>query len=172
MTTYTPHFNLPIRCMFIECQNSILDKYNIPTSDRLPISNVWYLVLRVDSSDYTRVEKGNRSELVGTRTGDFILPSSVKVGFQIRMVNQRWNVFQCLSFVATSSISTAYNSFVPVTIIDGVRPEIFDVSNTIRKGRMSVTATGGTNGSGVNNAPLYIEGCEISFEELNTRLLG
>lgn len=172
--TCSPLFTNPIRCLFVECQEAILNNYNIHINERKQISGVWYLVLRVDSSDYTRIEKGNRSELISTRSGDFISPTLIKLGFSVKIINQKWNVFQCLSFIATSSLSTSFgDTYIPCTVIDAVRPEVTDVASTTRVGRLSVIGTGGTSGNDPDtNAPLYIESYDLVFEEIGKRIVG
>ena len=173
MTTCEVNYNAPIRRLFFLTPQSTLETYNILPQNYLQIGSNWYLVFSVADSNYTRIEEGNRSQLISTRTGDIISPQLLKVGFTAKIENQNWNVFQCISFLAMSSLSTSYYNYTPVNVLDYVRPEITDVTYTSRVGKLSVINQTGTSGSASGtNAPVFGGDFDINFMELNRRLIA
>jgi hypothetical protein len=69
-----------------------------------------------------------------------------------------------------SSISN-YITFIPVTCIDYVRPEIEDDEGTLRRGILTVESGDGTNGTDGTGKPLYVTPYSISFTEIEKRLV-
>lgn len=150
-----------IKNLYIECQTPILDQFNI--INRATISDISYLVIPVISSNYTRLLT-ERSELIDTVNSAFIRPKPVRVGFTVRIINNDWNVRRCLEFIAISSVTSSYNTYIPVTILDYVRPEVTDTNYTTRKGMLTLSAGNGTTGT-------YTEDYEITFNEITKRVV-
>jgi hypothetical protein len=88
----------------------------------------------------------------------------VRVGFTVRIVNNDWNVHRCLEFLAISSVTSSYNNYIPVTVIDYVRPEVTDATATVRKGMLTLSAGNGRTGN-------YTEDYEITFNEITKRVI-
>jgi hypothetical protein len=163
--------NSAIRRLYVECQESILNKYSVPLDKKIILNNIDYLVLSIPSSNYSRIESGEKTSLVDTFRYPFIMPRLIKVGFNVKVDDNDIRVFKCLSFLALSSNSTALsNVFVPVTILDYVRPEVNDLSFTSRKGVLNVFSANGFAGS-LNENPLYVEPYDINFQEINKRFV-
>lgn len=161
-----------IRKLYIECQQSILDKYEISVDKRIIFNSVSYLVVHLDKNEYSRVEMGEKASFTDTFKNAFITPRLIRVGFTAKINDDMANFKRCLEFISVSSISTSYSSvYIPVTVIDYVRPEFDDESFTIRKGLLSVSAGSGYSGSDSNLRPMYAEDYEISFQEYNKRLV-
>jgi hypothetical protein len=150
-----------IKNLYIECQTSILDQFSI--TNRATISGVSYLVIPVISSNYTRLLT-ERSELVDTLNGAFIKPKPVRVGFTVRIVNNDWNVRRCLEFLTISSVTSSYDTYIPITVLDYVRPEVTDATVTVRKGMMMLSAGNGRTGN-------FTEDYEITFNEITKRVV-
>lgn len=161
----------PIRKIYFECQESILNKYEIPIDKKININSVNYLVIAVDSGQYTRIEEGEKSRFVDTFRKPFIIPRNIRIGFSLRIDDNSVNVKRCLEFLAISSISTANsNTYTPVTCLDYVRPEYEDDNFTTRKGMLIINGGTGYSGSS-NEKPLYTEPYEIIFNEIYKRLI-
>lgn len=160
-----------VRNLMFQCPVSILDNCEVNVNNRLTVSDVSYLVLPVDSNNYTRTTIGNKPSFVDTRTKPFITPQVVRVGFTALIENNLYSIKKALSNLAINSISTSYFTYIPVTCLDYVRPEATDLNYTIRYGKLSVDDGTGTGGSGVNERPLYTEFFNISFEEVRKRLV-
>jgi hypothetical protein len=150
-----------IKNLYIECQTPILDQFSI--TNRVTLNSVSYLVIPVISSNYTRLLT-ERSELIDTLNAAFIRPKPVKVGFTVRIVNNDWNVRRCLEYLAISSITSSYNTYIPVTVLDYVRPEVTDANYTVRKGMLTLSAGNGRTGN-------YTEDYEITFNEITKRVV-
>ena len=155
--------NSPIRNLYIECQTAILDQYTIPIDKRTVLNNISYLVIALDSSDYTRIEQGEKSNFTDTFRTPFITPKQIRVGFSARIADNMVNVRRCLEFLAISSVSTSYSgAYIPVTVVDYVRPEYSDTSFTIRKGLLTISAGTGYSGASLTK-PVYTNDYEITF---------
>lgn len=162
----------PIRNLYIECQESILNTYNISSDNRKIISSISYLVLPTDSRNYTRIAEGEKSKYKDSYRKPFITPRNLRVGFNVLIDNNNLNIRRCLEFLATSSISTSNgNVYVPVTILDYVRPEYSDPIFTTRKGLLTLGEGTGYSGSSSSEAPLYTEEYDINFMEIFKRLV-
>ena len=162
----------PIRKIYFECQETILDKYLIPSDKRIIISSINYLVIPVDSGQYTRLEEGDKSNFKDSFRKPFIVPRNIRVGFSLNIDDNSANVRRCLEFLAISSISTANgNAYIPVTCLDYVRPEYEDDVFTTRKGMLMLGAGTGYSGANSDQSPLYTEPYDISFTEIFKRIV-
>jgi hypothetical protein len=159
-----------IRNLFIECQQATLNQFSIPDLYRQEISGVWYLIIPVDATDYTRTIT-EKSDFIDTANAPFLTPKLARVGFTVRVVNTLWCIRQCLEFLAISSVSTSYSNYIPVTVLDYVRPEITDNQATLRKGLLTLEGGGGTSGVDEYGKPLYTTEYQIVFQELEKRLV-
>ena len=164
------YVNTNIRKLYFECQTTILDRFNIDNKNRATISSVSYLVIPVDGNNYTR----NITDTTGkqdTFSSASITPKLVTVSFTVIVEDQQWKLKRCLSYLAKSSISTSYTTFIPLTCLDFVRPEIEDDVMTTRKGILTVESGGGTSGTDEDGKPLYVTPYSITFTEIEKRLV-
>jgi hypothetical protein len=164
------YVNTNIRKLYFECQETILNQFNIDTKNRATINSVSYLMLPVDGNNYTR----NITDTTGkqdTFSSASITPKLVTVSFTVNVEDQQWKMKRCLSYLAKSSISSSYTTFIPVTCLDYVRPEIEDDIMTSRKGILNVESGGGTSGTDGTGKPLYVTPYSITFTEIEKRLV-
>ncbi|GAA6622878.1 hypothetical protein [Scytonema sp. NUACC26] len=162
--------NNHIRNLYIECQQTICTQYGVPELFTTTINSINYLILPVDSTEYSRVET-EKTDIVDTFNNPFISPKLVRVGFRAKVANNLWSIHQTLKFLAISSIASGYNRFIPVTVLDYCHPEITDTTHTVRKGMLKVSSASGTSGVSQNGAPLYTNEYDIEFVELNRRTI-
>jgi hypothetical protein len=164
--------NSPIRKLYFECQDATLNNYGIEEDKRIVISSVHYLIVSIPPEDYTRIEVGEKTGFVDTFRRPFITPRNIRVGFSANITDNKLNIKRCLEFLAVSSVSTSYSStYIPVTVLDYVRPEYSDSVFTTRKGLLTVSASNGYSGSGTSTEPLFTEPYEINFQETGKRLI-
>lgn len=168
-TVNSPSF---IRKLYFQCTETILDNYEVPTDKRTIIGDYSYLVLSVLPSDYTSLQLGDKTSLVSTFSKPFVTPRLVQTGFTAAITEDLYNVYNCLRFIALSSVSTSYETYIPVTVLDYCKPELEDTAAgfTTRKGLLTIEPTSGTSGN--QTAPSFIEGgFRIQFVEINKRLV-
>lgn len=161
-----------VRNLMFQCDVVILNNCEVNINNRLTVNNVTYLILPVDSNNYTRTIIGNKSSFVDTRTTPFITPQLVRVGFTALIENNVYSIKKALSNLAINSISTSYFNYIPVTCLDYVHPEPTDLNYTTRYGKLVIDDGKGFSGSGVSERPLYTEFFNISFEEVRKRLVA
>jgi len=168
MSFSTSFTNNPIRSLLFLCPTAITTQFSIP-SEKLTTdtSGNSYLIIPVDKNDYKR-STTDKTTLVDTYQSPFVSPKIVRVGFSATVQDESWNVRQCLEFLAISSISTGYNVFTPVTVLDFCRPEVTDGEYTTRQGILNLSD--GTGISGIAGQE-YTTAYEINFSELNRRLI-
>jgi hypothetical protein len=160
-----------IRNLLFECQSSISTQFNVPEKYLTTISGIQYVMIPVDSNSYKR-KVDRRSTRVDTFSSPFIAINLATVSFSATVVNELWCIRQCLEFLATSSISTSYTRFIPVTCLDYVRPEIMDGAVTVRKGILTLADGQGTSGTNQSDlTPLATTSYELMFEEVTKRLV-
>ena len=160
-----------IRKLYILTTNTVLTQFSIPADKQRNISGSDYLALSVLPDEYTRTEEGSKTSFVDTFNIPYIAPNLIRVGFQASIAENYWNVRSCLEFIAIAQVSTAYNNFSQVTVLDYIRPEVEDYATgfTQRVGMLMLDAGGGT--AGINTVPESTQTpINITFKESGKRL--
>lgn len=162
----------PIKRLYFKASESILNTYNIPSDKRIIISGESFLSIPLDSSRYTRVEEGEKSKFRDSFRTPFIIPRNIRVGFTANIDDNFVNVRRCLEFLGTSSLATSNTgTYIPVTVLDYIRPEIADPIFTRRIGQLILGGGTGFSGTDINNQPLYTEPYDINFLEIYKRFI-
>jgi hypothetical protein len=160
-----------IRKIYVLTTTTILNNFSIPADKQRNILGSDYLALSVLPDEYSRIEEGEKTAFVDTFNTPFIAPKLIRVGFQAVVSENAWNIRSCLEFIAIAQVSTAYNTFNQVNILDYVRPEVEDYSQgyTQRRGLLTLEAGGGA--AGISTTPSSTQTpISIKFVETRKRL--
>jgi hypothetical protein len=105
------------------------------------------LQLRIQPSDYTRIEEGGSSEFNDFFNGVGYRQSPQRIGFNIAIQDKRDELALAIKQLSRLSLGTQYRDFKPVTVRDYCRletPADYTTGYTTRKGRIwveNLTAT-------------------------------
>lgn len=171
--------------LIISCPSHFQVKYGGAIQDIFTPSG--HIQLIVPPENYARIEEGEQSKFYDFFRGTGVSINPRRVGMNITVTDQRFEIRLALEELTALSLSTGYHNYVPITIQDYCRPEWQDYQNgyTVRVGKIDGFDDGSKGGGVLKNgyrkcdgtetqigSQLYGGGFKFRFLELDSRLLA
>lgn len=113
---------------------------------------------------YARIEEGEESKYYDYFNNTGVTLSPRRVGFNLTVSDQRFELRLALEELKALSLSTGYGSYVPITVHDYCRPEWQDYSQgyTIRVGKFEGFEDGNKGGGVQTQGSRQCDGTEVA----------